>query len=360
MGCEAVAKGASCILGPTINIPRGPLGGRGFESFSEDPVLAGNLASASVRGIQSTRVAAALKHFVCNDQENKRMSSNSVLTERSLREIYLMPFQIVQRDAKPMSFMTAYNQINGIHCSEHQRLLQGIVRDEWGFDGLVLSDWYGTYSAAESIKAGLDLEMPGPSYARERLIHQALRRGKLLPHHLDACVRRVLQLVKRVTLLGIPERAEEKAMDTPETAAFLRKIAAESIVLLKNDKSILPLKKGKKTAVIGPNATLAAYCGGGSASLRPYYAVKPLDGITAQCSQVQYELGAPGWKWLPLLSESTITVSGDQGVQMTVYLDPPSTKNRKSVDQLDLSTSNVALYGYKHANIDTNLFLLRF
>lgn len=140
-GEEAIAKGASVILGPTVNMQRSPLGGRGFESFAEDPFLAGAMGSAAIKGIQSTGVAATIKHFVCNDSEDERQSVNAIVSERALREIYLMPFQIIQRDAKPMALMTGYNRLNGLHCSESPRLIQKILRDEWGFDGLVMSDW---------------------------------------------------------------------------------------------------------------------------------------------------------------------------------------------------------------------------
>jgi beta-glucosidase len=140
-GAEAIAKGASVLLGPTVNMQRSPLGGRGFESFGEDPFLAGAMGAATVQGIQSTGVSATIKHFVCNDQEHERMAVDSIVSERALREIYLMPFQIAQRDAKPWCYMTAYNRVNGLHVSESPRLLQNILRDEWGFDGMVMSDW---------------------------------------------------------------------------------------------------------------------------------------------------------------------------------------------------------------------------
>lgn len=141
-GVEAIAKGASVILGPTTNMQRSPLGGRGFESFSEDPFLAGAMSAATINGIQSTGVAATIKHYVCNDQEDQRQSVDSIITERALREIYLMPFQIAQRDASPDCYMTAYNKVNGVHASESPRLIQDVLRNEWGFDGLVMSDWY--------------------------------------------------------------------------------------------------------------------------------------------------------------------------------------------------------------------------
>lgn len=141
MGQESIAKGAAVLLGPTVNIQRSPLGGRGFESFSEDPVLSGTVAAAIVRGIQDTGVVATIKHFVCNDQEHERQAQDSVVSARALREIYLMPFQIAQRDAKPGAYMTAYNKVNGKHVSESKWLVDEILRQEWGFDGTVMSDW---------------------------------------------------------------------------------------------------------------------------------------------------------------------------------------------------------------------------
>jgi beta-glucosidase len=141
-GAEAKAKGATVILGPTVNMQRSPLGGRGFESFSEDPVLAGAMGAATVNGIQSTGVGATIKHFVANDQEHERQAVNSIVSQRALREIYLMPFMIAQRDAKPWCYMTAYNRVNGTHASENPALLSDILRKEWGFDGMVMSDWY--------------------------------------------------------------------------------------------------------------------------------------------------------------------------------------------------------------------------
>lgn len=154
MGKEAIAKGASCILGPTSNMQRSPLGGRGFESYSEDPVLAGAMATAVVVGIQSTGVSATVKHFVCNDQEHERQVVSAVVTERALREIYLMPFQLTERDARPDAYMTSYAALNGVHCSEDSRLLKGILRGEWGFDGIVMSDWYVEVSRSSRLCVG--------------------------------------------------------------------------------------------------------------------------------------------------------------------------------------------------------------
>lgn len=141
MGKESIAKGSHILLGPTMNIQRSPLGGRGFESYSEDPFLSGKMGAAVVNGIQSTGVSATIKHFVCNDQEDSRQAINSIVTERALREIYLMPFMITERESRPWAYMTAYNKLNGLHCSENPRLLDAILRKEWGFDGFVMSDW---------------------------------------------------------------------------------------------------------------------------------------------------------------------------------------------------------------------------
>ncbi|KAK4934887.1 beta-glucosidase [Elasticomyces elasticus] len=355
-GEEAIAKGASIILGPTANMQRSPLGGRGFESFSEDPVLAGLVAAAAINGIQSKGVAATLKHFVGNDQEHQRQSVDDIVTERALREIYLMPFQIAQKHSSPWSYMTAYNSVNGIHVSEDPKLLRSILRDEWGFDGMIMSDWFGTYSATESIKAGLDLEMPGPSYCRGQMVKQALGFGKLSEYDIDGCVREVLKLVKKVMPLELPENGDESSIDSPETAALLRLIASSSIVLMKNERGTLPFKKDKTTAVIGPNAAIAAYSGGGSASLLPYYAVSPLEGIKSQVPTAQYTIGAPEWRDLPLISNITTTEGGKPGLCMRLFLDPPSKKNRQVVDELYVSTSNLILYDYQNPKIPSNLY----
>ena len=210
---------------------------------------------------------------------------------------------------------------------------------------------FGVYSTTESILAGLDLEMPGQSYIRGQLVSQALGARQLLPFHIDARVRKVLELVKRVSPLDIPENAHEGTRDTPETAALLRKVGAESIVLLKNDKSILPFSKSKTTAVIGPNAAMAAIHGGGSASLAPYYAVTPLDGIKAQAKNTKYTLGAPGWKKLPVMSERTKVKNNQPGMTMKVYLDPPSESHRGPIDEVYVKKSECFLVDYSHPQL---------
>ncbi|KAG4220892.1 putative beta-glucosidase I [Phytophthora cactorum] len=246
MGEEAKVKGAHAILGPTINMQRGPLGGRGFESLGEDPFLAGLGAAALVRGIQSTGIQATNKHFVCNDHEHKRNAVQAIITERALREIYALPFQLVVRDSNPGSFMTAYNGVNGTYCSENPKLLDQVLRGEWGWDGMVMSDWYGTYSTTEAALAGLDLEMPGPPRFRGEPLKFNVSTGKVRTHILDQRVKAMLEFIKKCAASGVKENAPEGTADTPETAELLRRIGNEGIVLLKNDKSVLPLKKDKK------------------------------------------------------------------------------------------------------------------
>ncbi|KAI5294306.1 hypothetical protein KEM52_004292 [Ascosphaera acerosa] len=280
LGAEAKAKGAHVVLGPTINIQRSPLGGRGFESFSEDPALSGAIAAAYCAGLADEKIVATPKHFVCNDKEDERFGYDSVVTERALREIYLAPFQTALREASPGALMTAYNKVNGTHASENPHILRDILRGEWGWRGLVMSDWFGTYSTSESVNAGVDLEMPGPSRWRDGLLEHALVSKKVHPHVLDERVRNVLELVNRAAQSGVPANAAERARDDASTRAFLRKAAAESVVLLKNDRGILPFaKSAQDTLVIGPNAKYAAISGGGSAAVNATHAVSPYEGV---------------------------------------------------------------------------------
>ncbi|KAB8290818.1 hypothetical protein EYC80_008455 [Monilinia laxa] len=357
MGEEAKAKGVHVILGPTINMQRSPLGGRGFESLSEDPVLSGLGAAALVNGIQETGVQATIKHFVCNDQEHNRNGVNVIITERALRELYLLPFQLVVRDSKPGLFMTAYNKVNGTHVSENPRILKDILRGEWGWKGCVMSDWWGTYSTTGAINAGLDLEMPGATKWRGQMLIQAVSTGKVPQHVLDERARNVLQLVNLVADANVPENAEETTADTPETAALLRKIGGDSIVLMKNEGNVLPLRKDKKTLIVGPNAKIATYHGGGSASLAAYYAVTPFDGISAQLeSTPTYTVGAYAHKDLPLLGLLLKTDKGEMGVTFRAYNDPPTTENRQVADELTLTKTELLMMDYYSSKLKDELW----
>ncbi|KAI8293164.1 putative beta-glucosidase K [Colletotrichum sp. SAR11_240] len=255
---EAKSKGVDVLLGPTVCIPRTPLGGRNFEAYSEDPFLTGKLAAQYINTIQAAGIGACVKHYAANDQENRRFFIDEKIPERALREIHLQPFQIAVRDSNPWSIMTAYNKVNGDFCSANHYLIRDILRGEWGWDGLVMSDWFGTNSVVPSLTAGLDLEMPGPVRRRGKHLLEAHRQGLVDSSFIDASASRVLELVHKTGKSKIPDWKEgpEQAVDLPEHRSILRRAGAEGIVLLKNEGDILPLKDldGKTIAFIGPNA----------------------------------------------------------------------------------------------------------
>src|SRR6266567_2436458 len=279
---ETKMKGAQVLLGPTVNIQRSPLGGRNFECFSEDPYLSARLAVAYITGLQREGVGASIKHYVCNDEEFERFSISSEVRERALREIYLLPFQTAVREVKPWTIMAAYNLVNGIPASENSYLLTEILRREWGFDGVVVSDWFfSVKSTAASVNAGLDLEMPSPKWRGEKLL-AAAQRGEVEEATIDASVRRLLQLLVKAGLFSMevpqtsfPETMPEQAIDLPEHRALIRQAAVEGCVLLRNEEHVLPLQRAHLTsiAVIGPNARVAQIMGGGSAQVNVHYAI---------------------------------------------------------------------------------------
>ncbi|KAK6363017.1 hypothetical protein TWF730_000466 [Orbilia blumenaviensis] len=319
---EAKAKQAQVLLAPTVCLHRSPLGGRNFESFSEDPLLTGKIAAAYINGLQGGGVAATIKHFVANEQETLRMQINSVVEERALREIYLKPFEIAIRDADPWALMSSYNLINGLHADMNPFTLRKVLRDEWKYKGAVISDWGGTNSTVESVKAGCDLEMPGPAKLRGKLLKAALDRGDVLIEEIDESVERILRLLHRTGRFEAPvDEPGEKTLDTDETRKLIRKVGVEGITLLKNDHEALPLgPEVKKIALIGPNVRRAIAGGGGSASLKPYYNTTPYDGITATSGrEIIFAQGAQIDKWLPLASNICKTPSGHPGVVLEFF-----------------------------------------
>ncbi|KAF9698526.1 hypothetical protein EKO04_003917 [Ascochyta lentis] len=351
LGDEARAKGAHVVLGPTINIQRGPLGGRGFESYSEDPLLSGVLAGNYINGLKDKGINAALKHLVCNDQEHERMAVNTIITQRALREIYLLPFMIATRLGQPAAMMTAYNQVNGLHVAEDRSILKDIVRNEWKWDGLFVSDWFGTYSTSEAVNAGLDLEMPGPSRWRGPALVHAVSANKVLMSELDDRVRAVLKLVKDSSKAGIPENAPEIQLNRPADRRLLRRVAAESIVLLKNQDDVLPFSQERRIAVIGPNAKVATYCGGGSASLNAYSTTTPLEGIQALATgDVDFAQGAYGHQMLPQLGKD-LTTNGKPGFTLRFFNDPPTSAKRHLLEERTLDDSNIFFLDYDHPDL---------
>lgn len=354
LGQECKAKGVHVLLGPTINIQRGPLGGRAFESFSEDPYLSGTMASYYCKGVHTENIVTTPKHFVCNDQEHERMGVNSIVTERALREIYLMPFMLAIKNAKPQAIMAAYNKVNGLHASENEILID-ILRKEWKWEGLVMSDWFGTYSTSDGIGAGQDLEMPGPTRWRGELLSHAVKHKTVKSHVLDDRVRAVLNLVKLAAKSGVAEGAIEKGLNRPEDQSFLRRVAAESIVLLKNDHHVLPFKKDKRVAVIGPNAKMATFAGGGSACLTPYYKVTPFTGISSKCDKVSFAEGPRALKFLPLLGSQIRTPDGKPGFTFRAYDKPPTATDRQLLDELHLTSSDMFIADYQVSHYDSSI-----
>src|SRR3954454_23142295 len=239
LGVEARRKQAHALLAPTVNIHRHPLAGRNFECYSEDPFLSARMAVAYITGVQSQRVGCTVKHFVANDSEFERMTISSEVDERTLREISLIPFEAAVREAGVWALMTAYNRVNGPYCSEHAELI-AILREEWGFDGLVMSDWYGLHSTVPAANAGLDLEMPGPPQFFGDKLAAAVRAGEVPEQMLDDKAHRVLGLIERTGRLD-DERPEEVSIDDPIDRAICRRAAAESFVLLHNDRTALPI-----------------------------------------------------------------------------------------------------------------------
>ncbi len=294
LGQETRAMGCDILLGPCINIVRSPLGGRNFETYSEDPFLAGRMAVGYVKGVQSQGVGTSLKHFACNNQEFERFRGNSVVDERTLREIYLAAFEMVVKEAAPWTVMHSYNRLNGTYTCENARLLTEILRQEWGFEGVVVSDWGATHSTVGSINAGLDIEMPGPAYYYGGHLVTAARNWQVTRETIDRAVRRVLFLLFRTGKMEGASPILSGSVNTPEHQLLARRAAEEAIILLKNEQGLLPLDPApnKKIAVIGPNAADLTVSGGGSSRLFPPYVVQPLEAIQSLLGEnIVYEPG---------------------------------------------------------------------
>ncbi|HET6497634.1 MAG TPA: glycoside hydrolase family 3 N-terminal domain-containing protein, partial [Coriobacteriia bacterium] len=264
IGTEARAEKVAVVLGPGLNLKRHPGCGRNFEYFSEDPLLGGSMAAALVRGIQSTGVGACLKHFALNEQETNRMTVDVIVDERTERELYLRGFEIAVTKGRPWTVMCAYNRVNGEYCSDSARLLTDVVRTEWGFDGLVMSDWGATNDRVQGLRAGLDLEMPSSSGANDVLVARALDDGTLEEATLDQAACRIVELMLR----ALPAVCADGAYDAGEHHLLARRTAAESTVLLAND-GLLPLRPHGRIAVIGRFAEEPRYQGAGSSQITP-------------------------------------------------------------------------------------------
>lgn len=266
LGKECHAAGVDILLGPGVNLKRSPLNGRNFEYFSEDPYLSGEMAKAYINGVQSQNVGTSLKHYACNNRESRRMTTDAVVEERALRELYLNAFEIAVKGSQPWTIMSAYNRVNGAYCSEHPHLLNQILKQEWGFEGAVISDWGAVNVLSEGIRTGLDLEMPSSQGYGPASIIKAVQSGALTEEALDRATMRVLQLA----VLSAKRSGQPIDCDYESHHRLARKAAAESMVLLKNEGSLLPLSKAqRKIALIGAMVRSPKIQGGGSSHMKP-------------------------------------------------------------------------------------------
>jgi beta-glucosidase len=329
---------------------RHPLGGRNFESFSEDPLLAGHMAAHVVKGIQEKGIAATIKHFAANEQETDRLSVDEVVSERALREIYMKPFEITVKEASPWGVMTAYNKINGTHADSHTFLLKQVLRGEWGWNGLVMSDWGGTNSTADSLNAGLDLEMPGPTRFRTlETVTEAVKQGVVTEQVVTERARNVLNLIEKVGAFENPEIPPEQSIVNPAHSKLIREVAGQGITLLKNEGNVLPLKKenvkGKRIGLFGL-AREALIHGGGSASLNAHYRITPEEGLKATYGddvKFKYAKGAHTYRLLPPLSQHCTDLQGNSGWTMEFFRNGHTDRPIKTTHKIKESAFNPLL-----------------
>jgi len=338
---ECIALNVDVVLGPGANMKRTPLGGRNFEYYSEDPFLAGQMAASFIDGVQSKGVGTSLKHFATNNQEFQRLSISSEMDERTLREIYLPAFETAVKKAKPWTVMCAYNKLNGTFCSENHRLLVDILKDEWGFEGFVVSDWGAVHDRVASLKGGLDLEMPGPKERRVKAVVEAVRSGAMGESVLDESVRRILGIVFKAA-----ETSKGGLFDTAAHHALARRIAAEGMVLLKNN-GILPLKEQQHIAVIGRAAEEAHFQGGGSSHINPTQVDNPFKELQKSAGETKltYAEGYPaGTAFDQSLIDAAVKNARSADVAL-LYLALPDSKESEGYDRpdLDLTPQQVAL-----------------
>ncbi len=304
---EVKSKGAHVSLSPTVNIHRSVTNGRNFECYAEDPILTAQLAGAFVTGLQSEGISATIKHFVGNESEIERTTMSSEIDERTLREVYLIPFEHAVKVAGTWGIMSSYNRLNGTFTSENEWLLTEVLRNEWKYTGIVMSDWFGSHSTAPTVNAGLDLEMPGPSRDRGQKLIAAVEAGEVAAETVRLRALNMLRLMDRTTAIDDDRAFVELADDRPAHRALIRRAGAEGTVLLKND-GLLPLDPRSlgKIAVIGPNAKVAQIMGGGSAQLNPHYRVSPWEGLVSGLgeSRLSFAAGCSNARFEPLLEQN--------------------------------------------------------
>ncbi len=338
---ECIALDVDVILGPGANMKRTPLCGRNFEYYSEDPFLAGEMAVSFIKGVQSKGVGTSLKHFAANNQEYQRTTINSEMDERTLREIYLPAFEAAVKKAKPWTVMCSYNKLFGTYAAENHRLLTEILKEEWGFEGLVVSDWGAVHDRVEALKAGLDLEMPGPRERRVNEVIEAVRSGKMDQTVLDEAVRRILEIVFKAA-----ETKKGSSFDKARHHALARKVAGEGMVLLKNN-GLLPLKKQKHIAVIGRSAKEAYFQGGGSSHINPTQVDSPFDELQKLAGDAELSY-AEGYSKDDSFEQALIDeacINARSAELALLYICLPATKESEGYDRpdLDLTSHQIAL-----------------
>lgn len=338
---ECIALNVDVLLGPGANMKRSPLGGRNFEYYSEDPYLAGEMAASLINGVQSRGVGTSLKHYAANNQEFQRFSISAEVDERTLREIYLPAFEKAVKQAKPWTVMCAYNKLNGEYCSEHHYLLTDILKNEWGFEGLVVSDWGAVHDRVASLKGGLDLEMPGPQEQRVKAVVEAVRSGNLDEAVLDESVRRILNIVFKAK-----EMPKNGTFDVEAHHELAHKVATEGMVLLKNN-GLLPLRGQQLIAVIGRSAENAHFQGGGSSHINPTRVAVPFKELKAQAgdAELTYAEGYPADNsFRQDMIDQAVTHAQSADVAV-LYIALPAFKESEGYDRpdLDLTEQQVAL-----------------
>ncbi len=281
IGREVRGKGRNVILGPNVNIARMPLNGRTFEAYGEDPYLTSRMAVSYIKGVQKEHVAATIKHFVANNEEDNRMYVDDKVSKRALEEIYFPAFKAAVKDADVLAVMAAYNKVNGYYCSENNYLLNEVLKNEWGFKGLIMSDWGAVHSSIPTMNNGLDLEMPTGKYLNNKTLDNAIKDGTIKVATINDKVRRILRVMFKLGMFDHQNKADSSLVNSSENRQIALQTEKEGIILLKNQNDILPLntKKLKTIAVIGTSASIARVTGGGSAMVTPYFSVSPLQAL---------------------------------------------------------------------------------
>jgi beta-glucosidase len=340
IGRDARAKGVHFLLGPGVNLYRAPMNGRNFEYMGEDPFLASSIAVGYIRGVQSQGVSATIKHFMGNNSEFDRHNTDSIIDERTMREIYLPVFEAAVKDAHVGAIMTSYNLTNGVHMSENGQLAVDVVKKEWGFGGMVMSDWGSTYNGVAAANGGLDLEMPFAAFMNRKTLRPAMEQGKIALATIDDKVRRILGTAARFgwldrdqTDLSIPRYNQQGRLAALDAARG-------SMVLLKNERNLLPLRKGlvRSLAVIGPDSYPAVAVGGGSARVEPFAAVSFMEGLSnflGAASKVYYRAGIPALKEVAAATAFyTAAVNGQPGLQVEIF-DNPELAGTATISRID-------------------------